>query len=78
MRQIGDILDKILEVIPETSSSLKDQLKSILESSKFSPPESQHLWWTETARVLIEAFPPDATDWAPWQTQVQKIYMGTA
>lgn len=46
MRDLSNLLSKIIEVIPESESSLKDVLNDNLESVRYAAPE-MILYWFE-------------------------------
>jgi hypothetical protein len=48
MRQLHEVLDKILEVAPD----LKDRLASTRQSCVYQPPEAQPELWSRAALIL--------------------------
>jgi hypothetical protein len=75
MRNLLEVIDRILEVVPDKRSwkSLRDQLKDVKASASLSSPELMGEWWSECAEVLNCSIPQARTD---WQQKIVRICGG--
>ncbi len=62
-RNLPDVIDAMLVVIPETERHLLHSLKSAKQSSYYAPPENQHIWWKETQGILAQMVGEPKLDW---------------
>ena len=76
MRNLYDVIRKILEVIPETEIKLIIDLRKVRNSLLYSAPELQHMWWNETYNILCdEVFNEDFNE-DDWHGKVRRIFVG--
>lgn len=54
MRNLADVIDSLLEHIPDTEKDLIYDLNSVRSSVAYSPPENMMLWWGETLLALSQ------------------------
>lgn len=73
MRNLSDVVDKMLEVIPVENESLINQIKAARQSSLFAAPEMQSVFWNECASALISEIGEPVVE---WQKQVAAIFSG--
>lgn len=73
MRNLSDVVDKMLEVIPSEKESLRDQLKATKQSSLFAAPEIQSSFWNNCAGILNREIGDPVED---WQKKVASIFSG--
>lgn len=52
MRNLGDVLDQMIEALDDEGGDLDAELRSIRDSVSFQPPEAMRTWWGETAMAL--------------------------
>jgi hypothetical protein len=62
-RQLPDVIDKILEVIPKEKADLIGSLERIRESALFAPPEGMNVWWQETGATLEAGVGQPTENW---------------
>ncbi len=75
MRNLREVLDQILEIVPFfEAESLWHGLNNIKSSTMTAAPEMMPFWWRETAELLADHFWEDERDLRPWQKQVLKIW----
>lgn len=53
-RNLGKVIEQLIEVVPE----LKTSLDKVMSSVRYSPPENMRMWWGETMEVLQAEVPP--------------------
>ena len=71
-RKLTDVIDEILEIIPEQETDFINQLKDIHASVSCAPPELFGTWWSETYETLWSNIPPKPTEY--WQYKVLSIF----
>lgn len=83
MRELSEVIDQMLAVIPDHEDNLRAILESKRGSAIVSAPEQMHFWWRETAMELEDFFcvvvdgepqPPKLED-GSWQQKVYNIWM---
>ena len=74
MRNIVDVVDQMLRVLPADEAAFKGELVSLRSSALYAAPESARMWWSEFHRIINDYLPhPDkCTD---WQLQIGMIFM---
>lgn len=77
MRNIADVISKMRAHIPLSEEAFIYDLDDILDSVRYSPPESIGMWWNEL-HCVVNMHLPGPDECAPWQTQVGLIYMDRA
>jgi hypothetical protein len=75
MRNLGDVADKMLAVIPLSEHGLRAEINDILGSVRYSPPESMGMWWTEFTYLINDYLPPTLDECSDWQRHVALILM---
>lgn len=70
-RNLPDVIDAMLVVIPATELRLLYDLKNTKQSSYYAPLENQHLWWRQTQAILAQLVGEPKLD---WQWQVAGIF----
>ena len=73
MRNLPDVIDKMLEVIPLENNSLIGGLESIQSSALFAAPEIQSFWWQECASFLNRSISEMSED---LKIKLEHIFMG--
>ncbi len=67
MRDLTEVIPKILTHIPPTEERLVATLEDICTSAYFAPPENQYLFWQLLQEELQSLWPdsstPPPTDW---------------
>ena len=74
MRNIKEVIDQMLGVIPIDKDRLRVILKRHKESASLAPPEGQYLWWQETQLVLNEEIDITKQPFNEWQQKVFDIW----
>lgn len=79
MRNLIEVVDRLLEVIPLSEERLRLVLKDRQDSATYTSPETMGLRWTEVACVLEDEFVVDDKEpvFEPgsWQQKVFDIWM---
>jgi hypothetical protein len=52
MRQLSDVINKIIECVPKNEDKIIVGLKDIKSSVMYASPEIQYFWWNELALFL--------------------------
>lgn len=73
MRNLSDVVDQMLEVIPTENESLINRLKAAKQSSLFAAPEMQSVFWNECFTSLVSEIGEPVED---WQKKVAAIFSG--
>jgi hypothetical protein len=74
MRNLSDVIDQILEVIPKRrNTSFIHALKDIQSSVKFAAPEMHSFWWNQCYEILSEETPNPT---GGWKKEVENIFSG--
>lgn len=74
-RNITDVIDSILKVVPEDSQTLRDRLVGVKRDAGFRAPEMMRLSWRALADVLEDEIGEPTLD---WHHKVATIVQGTA
>ena len=75
MRDLTTVINRILEVIPETEVELIAELNDNKSSISFSAPELISMWWNEVHGTLCEyVFKEETID--GWKETVRQIFVG--
>lgn len=76
MRDITEVIPRVLAVIPKEEDYLRTAferiLKRAIENGRYQPPA---FYWEQGAHVLYERFGEDPPD-AEWFRELQRIWMG--
>lgn len=73
MRNLSDVVDKMLEVIPTENESLISRVKAAKQSSLYASPEMQSVFWNECFNALVSEIGEPVED---WQKNVAAIFSG--
>jgi hypothetical protein len=75
MRQLTDVIEILLRVIPqgEAQASLRASLESAHSSAMFSPPENMRPFWERANEALAEYLRPKS-EWEDWELKVFNIF----
>ncbi len=64
MRDIIEVIDKIIAAIPETEEVLIRSINSVRKSAMYCPPEGMVLMWKKLCWTLSNQMPePPELDW---------------
>ena len=63
MRDLKDVVDSMICVIPESEGELIDRLRAFADSSMYAPPETQQEWWGRVADTLDYHIPERTEEW---------------
>ena len=72
MRELVEVINRMIFVIPAEESELISALMSVRSSAQFSAPESMGFHWDAGANVLARFIPKVERD---WQQKVSDIWM---
>jgi hypothetical protein len=75
MRNLYEVIEKMIEIIPEENNSLISQLKDIQASVSFAAPELRSFWWNECANTLNSNIVDITED---WQIKLGSIFSGNS
>jgi hypothetical protein len=75
-RHIANVIDAMMEYIPEDQTDLRAQMSNIRSSSVYTAPEMQQGWWRAFQGVLEEHIKKD-WETIEWQRKVIHVYMNT-
>lgn len=78
MRNVYDVVDQMVPLIPREESALLGELHSLKQSALFAAPEATRMWWTEFHWIINEYIPPPGSQLTKWQTNVVNIFMDKA
>lgn len=53
-RDLVQVINDCLDIIPETESDLRAALASHASSYRYAAPEMRQFWWEETANTLTQ------------------------
>jgi hypothetical protein len=73
-RNISEVIDRILAVVPESEAALRARLLSTKETAWFTAPEAMGRVWRLLSSVLTSELPADLPE--PWQAQAGRIIRG--
>jgi hypothetical protein len=76
MRNIGEVIDKIIALIPPEETDFIHDLDGVMDSIRYSPPENIGMWWNELSRVIGDYLPPSLGECNDWQMKVGLTIMG--
>jgi len=74
MRNLRNVINKILIYIPKDQDLLLEGIKNIQSSVEFSAPEMMQLHWQRVAEILKDEFPEKLEDMTKWQREVIAIW----
>lgn len=74
MRDITEVIDKMLEKIPSEEAELRASLESVKYKAAYTAPEMARRHWADGAEILMRRF-GEVLD-LPWQEEVCDIWQG--
>lgn len=77
MRNIYDVVDRMIPLIPKDEAALLGELHSLRQSALYAAPESARMWWSEFHRIINE-YLPHPSECTDWQLNVGNIFMDKA
>jgi hypothetical protein len=72
-RELKDVIDRMLEHVPEEEWVLVDELRRIRTESEYVAPEAKADVWQRTHRVLATAIGEPTKS---WEIEVTEIFSG--
>lgn len=70
-RKIGEVIERILAVIPESETALRGELGKVSGKAWFTAPEAMRRVWGLLCAVLADALPLVPAE--EWQAKVGRI-----
>ncbi len=75
MRELFEVVEKMLPLVPKDKTDFIQALESIKVSAAFAPPELMHFWWKSCAEVLYDHIPDDPEpNGEDWEKELVKIW----
>lgn len=74
-RNIGDVIDQVLSVIPAGETALREALEGVRSDSRYRAPEMQRLSWEAASNALGAALGERGMT-EPWVRQVFELWTG--
>ncbi len=76
-RKLSDVLDTVIQEIPEEFSGVLVDLRSLRQSVQYTAPELMRLRWIQLSEILNDGLPdPTSTDAPEWAKHVSSLVMG--
>ena len=72
MRNLSEVINRILSEVPATEEDLIEQLKDVLNSLAYSAPENILMWWDETHCIIMDYVPDPPKE--KWQWIILSIF----
>ena len=77
MRDLVSVIDSLIEVVPEDSKELRNELNKRRDSVMCAAPELMSMWWTEVYNDLFEhCYFQYMEDYKDWHINVWSIFTG--
>ncbi len=76
MRDLCEVIDKMLEVIPEDQTILREKLIDHYETAMITPPEMILFRWNEVGDTLYRYVFSDFYPEIGWQDKIERIWTG--
>ena len=76
MRNLCEVIDQMLAVIPKDKYDLIEALKDHKESAELAPPEMILFHWNEVGDTLYSYVFSDFYPEIGWQSKLEKIWTG--
>lgn len=73
MRTLVEVVNQMLEVIPESETDIRDRLTARIRSIEYKAPELRYNLWFDVAADLEKHLGPPDTG---WKQKVQAIFAG--
>lgn len=74
MRNLGEVIDRMLEVVPESAAELRLHLTWLRRDISYKAPEQMLLGWNSCKLILESCIGPPETD---WEKKIQRIFNDT-
>lgn len=75
-RRIDDVIDQVLELVPEDEKTFRVRLERVQFNAGFVAPEIRGKCWREGQAVMLEHLPHDPSKLNDWQRKVVAIWKG--
>lgn len=75
-RNLGEVLGRLLDVIPERERDFRAGLDSVVESMRYCPPEAMVTMWRKANVVFNYHVPPQPAKLSDWQRRAVSVWMG--
>ena len=72
MRDLSEVIDSMVKLIPAEEEDFLDQLESYKQSYHYSSPEMRPTWWRMVAGALYEKFGDEPQE--KWQLNVLEVW----
>ena len=72
-RDLVDVIDRMLELIPDSEHDLRKKLASVQDSAHYTPPDGMAIRWEQLLKVLWNNLGAPV---AGWQVQVARLFGG--
>jgi len=76
-RPIGEVIDRVAVLIPETYESVRADLKALRTTVAYTAPELIGDRWRRFALILQEGLPSPGPESPEWCKQISRIMRGT-
>lgn len=77
MRDLCEVIDRIIEIIPDSETSTISKLKRVQNDCRYTAPELIPLKWQSVYEILCDyVFDPHTLGKDTWQEKVRKIFVG--
>ena len=77
MRDLCEVIDRIIEVIPDSETSTISKLKCVQNDCRYTAPELIPLKWQSVYGILCDyVFDPHTLGKDTWQEKIRKIFVG--
>lgn len=76
MRNLCEVIDQMLAVIPEDQTELRASLKNHKQSAEFAPPEMISIHWNNVGDTLYYYVFSNFYPEIGWQEKIERIWTG--
>lgn len=76
MRNIGEVIDKMVEKVPDGEEELRQQLDRVKKAAGYTPPEMMTGPWNELAAVCQRCMGQPPYEVGSWKENVLKVFNG--
>lgn len=76
MRNIGEVIDKMMEKVPESEEELRSQMIRVKRAAGYTPPEMSTGPWNELASVCQRYLGEPPYEVGSWKEGVLKAFNG--
>lgn len=76
MRNIGEVIDRMMHVIPEDQTAFREDIQKVVNEIGYTAPERIHDLWKAMARIIWEHMGgKDPDELTGWQRHAVKIWL---